>query len=186
MSTETQPILFGAGDIYIVPDGIDVDVATEAEIEAAMIKLGESSGESTLSFTESFADVRGGALNQKIASFKTNEEATFNGGIVTLNLEKFAEITSGYYSESEGKKVMGLGGKQTVPIKHLRFVHTKKSDGLRLILDMFKAQNRSGLQMTFNPEQESVFTFEFNLLADLSRTNGNIVRITEEVAVPTP
>ncbi|MDX5474507.1 MAG: hypothetical protein LPK00_03120 [Bacillaceae bacterium] len=180
---EKQEILFGSGDIYVLSDQVsDIDSLTDEELEAALVKIGESSGESTLNFTQNFADVRGGALNQEIASFMTSEEASFNAGIVTFNLEKIAEISAAYYSESDGKRVMGLGGKQTVPIRHLRFVHTKRSDGMKLYLDMFRAQNRSGLQMTFNPEAESVFNFEFKLLADPSRTDGNIVRITEEVA----
>ncbi|WBL16377.1 hypothetical protein [Sutcliffiella sp. NC1] len=179
---EKQEILFGAGDIYIVPSQIDVDSATEEEIEASLIKIGESSGESTLNFTQNFVDVRGGALNQEIASFMTSEEATFNAGIVTFDLQKISAISSAYYSETDEKRVLGLGGQQTVPINHLRFVHTKRTDGMKLYLDMFRAQNRSGLQMTFNPESESVFNFEFKLLADPKRNNGNIVRITEEVS----
>ncbi|MGD6831435.1 hypothetical protein ACQCT5_04700 [Sutcliffiella halmapala] len=178
----TEPILFGSGTLYIVPDTIDIDTATEEEIEAALLQIGESSGEASLNVTQNFADVRGGELNQIISSFMTSEEVVFNAGICTLNLERLSEISAAYYEDDtlSSKRTMGIGGLRTVPIKQLRFVHTKRVDGKPLYLDMFRAQNRSGLQMVFNPEAETVFNFEFKLLADSSRPNGNIVRITEE------
>ncbi|WP_404443431.1 hypothetical protein LG307_14750 [Sutcliffiella horikoshii] len=177
-----QEILFGAGTLYIIPDDIDIDNSLDELVKDALIKIGESSGEATLNVTQNFADVRGGALNQELGSFMTSEEVLFNAGICTFDMEKIAEVSAAYFNEdvTNSKRTLGIGGMRTVPIKQLRYVHTKRSDGKELYIDMFRAQNRSGLQMTFNPEAESVFNFEFKLLADPDKENGNIVRITEE------
>lgn len=180
-NTNKKGILFGAGTLYVLPPERDIDLDPDEEIENALIKIGESSGEATLNFTENFHSVFGGELNQEIANFKMNEECTFNAGVCTFDMEKINEITSSYYSEDGDKRTLGLGGKMTAPLRHLRYVHTKREDGKKIYLDMFQAQNQSGLEMTFNPESESVFNWEFKLLADQSRQNGNIVRITEEI-----
>lgn len=176
-------ILFGSGDLYIVPEGVDFDTDTEEEIEDALIKIGESSGETSLNFTQEFVDVKGGAKNQTLATFATNEEIMFNAGVVTFDLSKFKEILPAYFEENETERRMGLGGIMTIPIQRLRFVHHKKADGKRIILDMFRAMNQSGLQMTFNPEQESVFQTEFKLLPDRTKdqNKGNVLQIIEEL-----
>ncbi|WP_158735152.1 hypothetical protein [Alteribacillus sp. YIM 98480] len=184
---EEQSILFGAGEIFIVPDDIDVDSATDEEIEDALVKIGESSGEATLNYSGEFADVRGGKHNQILASFMTSESTNFNCGVVTFDLSKISEFLPGFYNEEEDadgnvtERTLGLGGKTSVPVKQLRFVHEKRQDGKDIYVDMWKAQNRSGLEMTFSPEAESVFNMEFTLLADDSKSDGNIVRITEEL-----
>ncbi|ARK30769.1 hypothetical protein [Halalkalibacter krulwichiae] len=180
-NTNNNSILFGAGELFILPESVDIDESTDEEIEADMLKIGESSGESTLNYTQNWYDVNGGKLNQTIASFVTSEEVLFNAGVCTLDLKVLNEISSTYYSEDATKRTLGIGGKLTVPAKQLLFVHTKRQDGKKLKLKMYKAQNRSGLQFTFNPESESVFTFEFRLLADPNRKDGNIVKIVEEI-----
>ncbi|KHF40703.1 hypothetical protein [Halalkalibacter okhensis] len=174
-------ILFGAGELFVLPDSVDLDESTEEEIEEAMLKIGESSGESTLNYTQEFYDVRGGVGNDILASFVTSEEVMFNAGVCTLDMKVLNEISSTYYNEDESKRTLGIGGKRTVPVKQMLFVHTKRQDGKKLKLKMYRAQNRSGLQLTFNPTAESVFNFEFKLLSDPSKTNGNIVKIVEEI-----
>ncbi|WP_100408439.1 hypothetical protein [Bacillus solitudinis] len=183
MSDNANSILFGAGELFVLPETVDLDTSTDSEIEAAMLKIGESSGESTLNYSTDFYDVKGGVLNQTIASFVTSEEVMFNAGVCTLDMGILNEISATYYSEDEltGKRTLGIGGKLTVPVKQLLFIHTKRQDGKKLKLKMYKAQNRSGIQLTFNPESESVFNFEFKLLADQSRQDGNIVKIEEEI-----
>src|SRR5699024_8037304 len=110
-----------------------------------------------------------------LASIRVSEEIKFNAGIVTLELDKMSQFLAGDYSETEKEKVLKLGGDYTIPISRLRFVHYKQ-DGKRLILDMHKAINEAGLEMSFNAEEASVFELEFTLL----QANGkdNIVTIT--------
>jgi hypothetical protein len=166
----SQEILFGTGELFIV---------AEDETET---KVGESSGEATLNASNEFTDVRGGVKNQIIGSFMTSETVIFNAGIVTYDLKNISEFMAGYFSEdtTAGTRTLGIGGKRTVPIKRLRFVHTKE-DGKTITLEMHRAQNRSGLQWTFNAEEATAFDFEFTLLADTTKSDGNIVTITEEI-----
>lgn len=166
-------ILFGSGDLFIVPEGADADNEEE------LLLIGESNGEATLNIEPEFHDVRGGRGHHVLASFKTSEEITFNAGIVTLDLERLSDILDSHYEETGGKRILKLGGDYSIPINRLRFVHYKKQDGKRLIIDMYRAMNRSGLELNFNAEEESVFELEFTLMK--ARDKENIVTITEEI-----
>jgi hypothetical protein len=180
---EKQEILFGTGEVFIVnDDSLDIETATDTEIETATTKVGESNGEATLAIEYEFADVRGGAKNALLKSFMTSESVTFNAGVVTYDLKTISEFMAGYFSEdtTTGKRKFGIGGKTTVPIKKLLFVHTKE-DGKRIFMMMHKAQNRSGLEWAFNNEENTPFAFEFTLLADTSKQDGNLVTIVEEI-----
>lgn len=170
---ETQEILFGTGELFIVTEDGGEEVET---------KVGESSGEASLNVSYEFRDVRGGAKNQVLKSLMTSETVTFNCGILTYDLKSIKEFVAGYFSEDEikGTKTLGIGGNINVPVKRLRFVHTKE-DGKTITLEMYKAQNRAGLNWIFNPEEETVFAYEFSLLADTSKSNGNIVQIIEQI-----
>lgn len=165
-----EEILFGTGELFIVTDG---------EVET---KVGESSGEAALVVSNEFRDVRGGAKNQVLKSIMTSESVTFNSGILTYDLKSIKDFVAGYYTEDTlgGTRTLGIGGKVDVPVNQMRFIHTKE-DGKKITINMFKAQNRAGLNWTFNPEEETVFGYEFTLLADTTKTNGNIVQITEEI-----
>lgn len=172
-------ILFGTGDLFIVTEEDDGSGST-TEVET---KVGESNGEASLNFEYEFTDVNGGASNQTLASFKTSETVLFNAGLVTYDLKTISEFMAGEFTEdtTAGTRTFGVGGSYTVPIKRLRFVHTKKQDGKTITLEMFKAQNQTGLEWTFNNEEATAFEFEFKLLADPSKSNGNIVQIIEEI-----
>lgn len=172
-------ILFGAGELFIVPDDIDLEEDTEEEIEEALELVGQSNGEASLIIENEFEKVRGGRGHQVLASFQTEENITFNAGIVTFELDKLSEFLPGDYEETEDEKVLKLGGNYTIPIKRLRFVHYKKMDGKRLIMDMHKAQNEAGLEMEFNAEEATAFELEFSL--QKAKNKDNIVTITEEI-----
>lgn len=171
-------ILFGAGELYIVPDDLSLEDATEEEIEQKLILVGESSGEASLILEQEWEDVRGGRGHNVLASFRTAETITFNAGIVTFELDKLSKFLPGEYTEDENSRKLKLGGNYSVPINRLRFVHYKP-DNKRLILDMHRAQNRSGLEMNFNAEEASVFNLEFVL--HKAKNKDNIVTITEEI-----
>jgi hypothetical protein len=166
-------ILFGSGELFIVTDNAGVEVET---------KVGESSGEASLNVSYDFRDIRGGSKNQILKSMATSETVAFNCGILTYDLNSIKDFVAGYYAEdtTAGTRTLGIGGNLNVPVKQLRFVHTKE-DGKTITLDMYKAQNRAGLNWVFNPEEETVFGYEFTLLADTAKTNGNIVQITEQI-----
>lgn len=172
-------IIFGSGELYIVDDGIDLENDDEETIEAGLTLIGESSGEAGLIIENEWHDVKGGRDHQVLASFKTSEQITFNAGIVTLNLENLARIVASKYEEMGDKRKLKLGGSYTVPVNALRFVHYKKQDGKRIIIDMYKAINKSGIELSFKAEEHSVFNFEFTLLK--SKDKENVVTITEEI-----
>lgn len=172
-------ILFGSGELFIVPDSIDLEEATEEGIEESLVLVGESSGEAGLIIENDFYDVKGGRSHGVLASFVTSETITFNAGIVTLDLEVLSQFLAGDFTETAKERVLKLGGDYTIPINRLRFVHYKKLDGKRLILDMHKAMNKAGLELNFNAEEASVFNLEFTLMK--AKGKDNIVTITEEI-----
>lgn len=165
-------IIFGSGELFVVPEGADADNEDE------LLLIGESNGEAGLVIEPEFHSVRGGRGHHVLASFKTEEEITFNAGIVTLDLERMSDILASHYEEEDGKRILKLGGDYTIPINRLRFVHYKKQDGNRLIIDMYRAMNQAGLELNFNAEEESVFELEFTLLK--AKNKDNIVTIIEE------
>lgn len=172
-------ILFGAGELFIVPDEIDLEEATEEEIEGALVLVGESSGEAALIIENEFENVRGGKGHQILGTFRTEENISFNAGIITFQMENISKFLAGKYSETETEKIWKLGGDYTVPVNRLRFVHTKQVDGKRIILDMHKAMNQAGLEMNFNATEASAFNLEFVL--HKAKNRDNIVTIIEEI-----
>lgn len=176
-------ILFGSGELFIVPDGVDLEKDTEEEIESKLVLVGESSGEAGLIIENEFHDVRGGRNHGVLASFVTSEEIKFNAGLCTLDLKTMSQFLASNYSETVTERVLKLGGNYTIPINRLRFVHYKRLDGKRLILDMHKAMNKAGLELNFNAEEHSVFNLEFTLMK--AKGKDNIVTITEEIGEAT-
>lgn len=179
MSEKDHNILFGSGELFIVPDSIDLEEATEEDIEESLVLVGQSSGEAALILEQEFEKVRGGKGHHVLASFQTEQDIVFNAGIVTFELDKLSQFLPGEYSEDETKRTLKLGGDYTIPVNRLRFVHTKKQDGKRLILDMHKAQNEAGMEMNFNASEASVFNLEFSLQKAAGK--DNIVTIIEEI-----
>lgn len=176
---EDHNILFGSGELFIVPDDIDLEEATEEDIEESLVLVGKSSGEASLIIENEFENVRGGKGHHILATFRTEENITFNAGIITFEMDKISQFTAGNFTETESKRVWKLGGDYSIPINRLRFVHTKQVDGKRIILDMHKAMNQAGLEMNFNATEASVFELEFVLQKAAGK--DNIVTIIEEI-----
>jgi len=179
MATETNTILLGSGDLFL---GVVEPNATEAEIEAALVKIGEISGGATLTYKPTFKEVRGGAQNNILANFKTSEEVIFKTGLCTFYLQNISRLNAASYIEdtTAGKRRIGIGGLRDVPINFLRFVHYKPS-GKRLIVNIFKAQNQKGFELNFDAEKETVLDMEFIAMAVPNKTDGNLVEIIEEI-----
>lgn len=172
-------ILFGSGELFIVPDSIDLETADEEDIEESLVFVGESAGEASLIVEPEFYDVKGGKDHRVLASFITSEEIKFNAGIVTLDLDVLSQFVAGKFEETATERTLKLGGNYTIPINRLRFIHYKKQDGKRLILDMHKAINKAGFELNFSNESESVFNLEFTLMK--AKGKDNIVTIIEEI-----
>ena len=184
MAVAEDTYLLGSGDLFV---GQVSPTATESEINAALKNVGAISGGAALTYKPSFTDVKS-ANRGTIASFKSEEEMTFKSGILTWDLQNIEKLSAAYYSENEaaGTRRVGVGGMNNIPVNYLRFVHTKP-DGLKLTVNMFKAQAQSGFELTFDSEKETVLDAEFKLLAVTGKNDGNLVEIIEEVgAQPAP
>ena len=177
MAEKDYNILFGTGELFLVDDDVDLANDDEKTIEAGLTLIGESSGEAGLIIENEFYDVRGGKDYHVLDSFQISEEITFNAGIATLNLENLGRVLASKYEETGGKRVLKLGGSYTIPANALRFVHTKKRDGGKIIIDMYKSMNKAGIELSFNAEEHSIFDFEFTLMK--AKDKENIVTITE-------
>lgn len=178
MSNIEEKIILGSGELFL--GAVDVATATEEQIEVALTKAGEIQGGATLFYSPTFKDIRGGKHNGILASFKTQEEVRFTSGLLTWELENLAKIFPANYSEDATKRRIGLGGVNETKINYLRFVH-EKPNGKKLIVNLFKAQNQSGFQFSFDPENESVLDLEFKALAVQNKEDGNLVEIIEEI-----
>jgi hypothetical protein len=173
--------LLGSGKLFLA-EGIDPSTATETEIEAALVEVGKIHEGASLTTESEFVVVRGGQRNQIIDTFQTNESVIFSSGIVTWDLSKIGAFTSSSYSEDTtvGERRLGIGGLPQVKPSYLRFEHEKK-DGYKIKINMFKAQNQAGLTINFNNEDPTVQEYEFTLLPEDTKTDGNLVEIVEEI-----
>jgi hypothetical protein len=181
-----QTTLLGSGTL-LIGEGINPATATEEEIDLALEEVGVISSGASLTIAGEYVEVRGGQYNQVIDTFRTNESCTFSTGICTWDLEKMSKFTSSSYSEDTtvGERRLGIGGLPMVKPSYLRFEHVKK-DGKKIKINMFKAQNQGELVLNFNNEDPSVQEYEFKLLAEKAKTNGNLVEIIEEIEPVTP
>ncbi|WP_407268969.1 hypothetical protein [Radiobacillus sp. PE A8.2] len=175
-------ILLGSGQLFL-GEIEDVETATESEIEAALEEVGHISSGAALSYSPEFYEVKGGELNQVIKTFLTNEEVTFTSGILTWNLKNIEKLVAASYSEDTeaGTRRIGIGGLKNVPMNYLRFVHTKQDTGKKLTVNIFKAQNQGGIELNFNPEEETVIDVEFKAIPAKGKADGNLVEIIDEV-----
>lgn len=183
MTVAEDTYLLGSGDLFI--GKVDnIATATESDILAAIVNVGAISGGAELVYKPKFYEVKSGNRGT-IASFKTDEEVTFKSGILTWDLKNIEKLSASYYSEdtTAGTRRVGVGGMKNIPINYLRFVHTKP-DGLKLTVNVFKAQAQSGFSLTFNKEKETVIDAEFKALSVSGKYDGNLVEIIEEVKAP--
>ncbi|WP_226087484.1 IPT/TIG domain-containing protein [Mesobacillus sp. S13] len=180
MTVAEDTYLLGSGDLYL---GVvtNPSTATEEEIQAALKNVGAISGGAALAYKPTFYEIES-ANRGTIASFKTKEEVTFKSGILTWDLKNLESLSSAYYSETSGSRRVGIGGLKNVPVNYVRFVHIKP-DGLKLTVNLFKAQAQSGFELTFDKEKETVIDAEFKALAVVNKNDGNLVEIIEEIGV---
>lgn len=173
---ESDPIVLGSGELYLGKVN-DVETATEVEIEAALKNVGAIEAGATLEYKPTMKDIKS-ANRGTIMRFVTEEEVTFNCGVMTWivdNLALLAPATITTDAET-GKKTIKIGGKGMIPVNYLRFIHTKKDGSGELIVNIYKAQATNGFKFTFDNENPLVTNYEFGALSD---NNGNLVEIVE-------
>lgn len=180
MAVKEDNFLLGSGDLFI-GQVADPATATEEEIAEALENVGAISGGAILTYKPSFQEVKS-ANRGTLFTMLTEEEITFKSGLLTWDLANLEKLSAAHYSEdtTKGERRIGLGGLKQVPVNYLRFVH-KKVDGKKLTVNLFRAQNQSGFELTFDGEKETVLDAEFKALACPGKEQGNAVEIIEEI-----
>lgn len=186
-ATDVTNIILGSGKLYLGQIS-NVETATEAEIDAALVEVGSISGGASLEYSPDVYEVES-ANYGTLARWLTREEITFKSGILTWNIENLSKLNPAFFSYdiANNTKRVGIGGNSNLPVNYLRFVHEKPT-GKTLTVNIFKAQNLSGFSITFDKGKETVLDAEFKALSVPSKTDGNLVEIIEQldaVAVPT-
>lgn len=180
---ESDPIILGSGELYL-GKVLNPETATEEEITAALKNVGAIESGATLQYNPTIKTIKS-ANRGTIASFVSEEEVKFNCGIMTFILENLATLAPATVTDDKvtGKRTIKIGGKGTLPINYLRFIHTKKDGTGTLTVNIFKAQATNGFQFTFDNENPLVTNYEFTALSD---NDGNLVEIIETYPVETP
>ena len=179
---ETEPIVLGSGELYM--GKVDnPEEATEEIIETALQNVGAIESGATLSYKPNIENVKA-ANRGNIMSFVTDEEVTFDCGILTWRLDNLANLAPATVTEDKvkGTKTIKIGGKGMIPVNYLRFIHTKKDGTGDIIVNMYKAQAVNGFQFAFS-EKPTVVNYEFTALSD---KNGNLVEIIETFPIEEP
>lgn len=170
-----EPILLGSGELYLGTVE-NPETADDATIEAALVNVGAIDSGASLQYKPTIKDVYS-ANRGLIMSFITQEKVTFKCGVMTWkidNLEKVAPTTI-TTDTITGKKTIKIGGKGSLPVNYLRFIH-KKKDGGELIVNILKAINTNGFAFSFDNEKPNVTDYEFKALAC---SDGTLVEIIE-------
>ncbi|MGF7057186.1 hypothetical protein [Brassicibacter mesophilus] len=173
---EADPIVLGSGELYL--GKVDnVETATEEVIEVALKNIGAIESGATLTYTPTIQDIKA-ANRGKIMSFVTDEEVTFNCGIMTWVIDNLATLAPATVTtdETTGTKTIKIGGKGMIPVNYLRFIHKKKDGSGELIVNIYKAQSTKGFQFTFDKDNPLSINYEFSALSD---NDGNLVEIKE-------
>lgn len=173
---ETDPIILGSGELYLGQIN-NVEEASEEEIDAALKNVGAIESGATLTYTPTIQEIES-ANRGTIARFVSKEEVTFNCGVMTWVLENLANLAPATVETDPdtGTKKIRIGGKGTLPINYLRFIHKKKDGSGELIVNIFKAQATNGFSFSFDSENPLSINYEFSALSD---KNGNLVEIIE-------
>lgn len=172
-----------SGELYL-GKVLNPETATEEEITTALKNVGAIESGATLQYNPTIKTIKS-ANRGTIMTFVSEEEVTFNCGIMTWVIDNLANLAPATVETdaTSGTKTIKIGGKGMIPINYLRFIH-KKSDGSgELIVNIYKAQSTKGFQFTFDKENPLSVNFEFTALSD---KDGNLLEIKETFPVEEP
>ena len=170
-----QRYALGVGDLYILV--ADTVPETDADIETAANKIGSTSGGCTLSYEAETYEVIDDD-NRKLDVFLTKEAVSFDGNILTWDLETLAKLTANATAETTGSKStlrIGGGGNAIQRIV-VRFVH-KFKDGKKLRATLM-GTSTGGFELTFERDKETIIPFS---VSALNQADGTLCTIEMEV-----
>lgn len=170
----SDPIILGSGELYL---GKVAEGATDAVIDAALSNVGYIESGATLNYKPTTKDIET-ANRGTIMSYITKEDVSFKTGIISWKIENLALLAPATVTTDATKKTkkVVVGGKGSLPVNYLRFVHTK-DDGKKLIVNIYKTQQTSGFELNFDKEKPLSLNYEFKALAS---ADGSLVEIIEE------
>lgn len=178
----SDPINLGMGELYlgVVPNP---KTATEDTIIPLLKNVGVIDSGASIEYSPDIAEIKGGNRLGVLARWITNEDVTFKSGIMTWVIDNLAAIMPGTLTTdgTTGQKTLKIGGKTTLPVNYLRFIHHKK-DGGDLIYNIYNAQVTKGFSMNFDSDKATVIDVEFHSLAGTSaqdQADPSLVEIVE-------
>jgi hypothetical protein len=178
-NVEADPIILGSGELYLGKVA-SPDTATEDVILTALKNVGAIESGASLTYKPTIKEIDS-ANRGVIARFVSKEEVNFKCGVMTWLVDNLALLSPASVTTEAitGTKTVKIGGKGSLPVNYLRFIHTKKTGGT-LTVNIMKAQNTSGFSLTFDNEKPTSVNYEFSAL---SLTDGTLVEIIETFPV---
>lgn len=139
---EPDPIVVGSGELYVAKfSDITNPANLTEEDEAKLINIGAISEDAVINIKKEYKDATS-ANRGVVYKFNTTTAVTFKAGVMTFILENLSKILYGSsYTEDTSLKTkkMIVGHGDATPQCYLRFVHTDKRIGKKLIVNIFKA-----------------------------------------------
>lgn len=180
---ETEEIIIGAGDVYIMEFKSDA-VPNHETIEVEANKVANCSGGFSVEYKPEAYEVKN-QYGKTVKKFIKSEEITAKTGLLTWDLKKLdllsvAKITEAPASaESPATRKLTLGGGGNLKTVLLRFVHTK-DDGLKLRFTII-GQGGNGFSLEFGEEETTV---DAEITA-VEKVKGFLAEFEEETAPKT-
>lgn len=128
MSTNSDEILLGAGEVYMY-EFTGTGIPAHETIETPEHNVGHTSGGASVEYKPTKYDVEN-SYGQIVRSFITKEEITFKTGLLAWKLANLALLTTAKFKEDSSKKTRTLtfGGGGSLKNVLIRFVHVKEND----------------------------------------------------------
>lgn len=173
---DSNNYILGSGELYLGTIE-NIETATEEQIATALENVGSIEKGASLSYKVSTKDIET-ANRGIIDKIITKEEVIFKTGVLSWKLDNLQRLAPATVTKDATKntKTLTIGGKGSIPVNYLRFVHTKK-DGKKLIVNIFKAMSEGGFEFEFDSEKPLSVNYEFTSLA---KRDGTLVEIIEE------
>lgn len=173
--SDKDDVVLGSGELYILAYTKGNTVPEDATIEAEANKVGHIKGGATLTYTPTFKTVVDD-MGVVVKHFLTQEEVIFKSGLLSWNETQLKMLiqTGKVASEAKGMKVLKIGGRKNYVDQAyvVHFVHTK-DDGQKKIKVTIVGSSTKGLEIKFDPENETIIDAEFKAISQ--DTDGTLV-----------
>lgn len=168
-------IILGSGDLYVLD--FSGTVPSDETIEVDANQIGAIKGGASLTYNASLYTVTDD-MRRVAETIITGEEVIFKSGYLKFALGDLARLSlSSRLSTTESEEVLEIGGQTVIKKSLIRFVHTRQN-GKKLRVTVVGTP-KTGFELAFSPEAESVLNAEFN--GEPQDARGTLVKITKEL-----